>query len=112
MNLVEAGIGTTGEETVELVIIKKMTLIKARFAYLYKKKQVRVLALWCCAVTLLDVVGCNIDTLHMIISIIFANREDDEFTILVVAGLGYLLLVSFDGGLMNCAVLKLGSSSA
>ena len=65
MNLVEARIGTTGEETVELVIIKKMTLIKARFAYLYKKKQVRVLALWCCAVTLLDVVGCNIDTLHM-----------------------------------------------
>ena len=90
-----------------------MVLIKhQKFAYLYKEKQIRVLALWCCAVTLLDMVGCNIDTLHMIMSIIFVNRDDDEFTILVVAGLRSLLLVSSNGGLMNCAVLKLGSSSA
>lgn len=56
-------------------------------------------------------VGCNIDTLQMM-SIVFVNRDDDEFTILVVAGLRSLLLVLSDGGLMNCAVLKLGSSSA
>ena len=41
-----------------------------RFAYLYKEKQIRILALWCCAVTLLDMVGCNVDTLHTIMSII------------------------------------------
>ena len=82
MNLVEAGIGTTGEETVKLAIIKKsstMILMKAsRFTYLYKEKQIRVLALRCCAVTLLDMVGCNIDTLHMIMSIIFVEQRRHE----------------------------------
>jgi hypothetical protein len=82
------------------------------FTYLYKEKQIWVLALWCCAVTLLDMVGCDIDTLHMIMSINLVIRDNDEFTILVVAGLRSLLLMSSDGGLMNCAVLKLGSSSA
>jgi len=33
--------------------------------YLYEEKQIRVLALWCGAVALLDVVGCNVDTLEV-----------------------------------------------
>ena len=71
-----------------------MVLMQApKVAYLYKEKKIRVLAFWCCAVTLLDMVGCNVDTLHMVMSIIFVNRDDDEFTILVVAGLRSLLLV-------------------
>ena len=57
-------------------------------------------------------VGCDIDTLYIIMSIIFVDREDNEFTILVVAGLRSLLLVSSVGGLMNYAVLRLGSISA
>ena len=78
MNLVEVGIGTTGEETVKLVITKEINngIDEAPrvLPYFYKEKQIRVLALWCGAVTLLDMVGCDVDTLHMMMSVICKHR--------------------------------------
>ena len=81
--------------------------------YLYKEKQIRVLALWCRAGTLLDMVVSDIDTLHMIMSITFYEQRWRRVhhlgccrTAIFAAG------VLSDGGLMNCAVFELGSSAA
>jgi hypothetical protein len=53
-------------------------------AYLHEEKQVGILALGGGAVTLLDVVGGDVDTLHNTVSGFAGTTDYDELTILLV----------------------------
>lgn len=70
--------------------------------YLHEEKQIRVLALRGCTLALLDVMAGDVNTLRRGQQRIFEATDDDELTILVVAGVWYLGLFNALEALMNC----------